>query len=1014
METDTVVGHSGASMNDESIKRLREAVHGWQVKSYSAEFSWFWKIRAAGAEHEPPLLDWLRENADDQRRRDRNLLIVWYGMPSFENRPIKIANHLTPFDWALSLSHHLLSRDSERPPLRIVILDCHSREMPNASGHYMVDSLLASLPWLWVVRLLPQGDDDRTIADRFGADDLKKLIGNCSQADNSVPTLANQDHHQARKIVGALVQAWVGNLARSETHHDVNNILGPLVLHQSFAQTPSEHHLGRQALLQHARWLGLAPDKIGAGSDVWFDAQNVARELNRTMRFVLVDDQINNGWGDVVAAALGLALEAGVRQATPNEITRLAEPVNNVELWGATSPHPLMKRLEEALEIDGTTHDRRFNLLFTGNEGGAPPLEVVLLDLRLATSREAEVAYFEAAIKLAETLTERHGDGSWPWRPLADKNGGIDQLKSVVKDYAAGKPGDTTYLQLLTLPVRILASVDLSLPIIVFSSTGQRSVVEEFKGYGNIITAFEKPRFLGYRAGDMLSEAKNNWAAAMKQASGLLRGRTEIQRIILGSRPRLPIFEDGKGQYLINLYLDETGDEYEEMEVGGVLVIGSTKNVKHFEQCLDQIGLKYFRNDKDPKYFLRNTVNKCADSIAECCNNIHCSFVSLKGKWRELDPTVGDVENELEADNLYRQMVATLTEVAVYHLAAALFKEEPGEDSIVDYKLYMANRGKAPSDDPNKSEDLWRRWGVRKEYVGDGRNLWEAIKNLEDFCKHTDNKILSRQHAELQTILENLRPCVGAYVAYDRKKYRQKELIRYVSDDAARPIVQGISQQYKEARFRPRPQHARAYPLNSLRQEIHDLHYMADALMSPNAECHDSVQNLRTKGFSGIYNPDLLILLEAARRVVNGFIGDGLAIAARCSGSLQSEPKTDVRRLLLARLGKSAMEMHGTELIRMISNIEDRAARAPWKNCKRQNGERGHDWTVSGFAEDVTMENVGTIVQEYLVSRGLWSEGARAEGKWNKKVTCRLYHLPNGGLEETRTEASETNTPRMT
>src|SRR4051812_45644135 len=113
------------------VENLRAAVPNaeWRVADYSDEksFSWLWDLVPEN------LSDWLAES-----EAERNLLIVWDGMPSLDIPPIDITSHLTPMDWALSLSHRLLSEQGSNPKqlphVRVFIIDCFARSLPQAYG----------------------------------------------------------------------------------------------------------------------------------------------------------------------------------------------------------------------------------------------------------------------------------------------------------------------------------------------------------------------------------------------------------------------------------------------------------------------------------------------------------------------------------------------------------------------------------------------------------------------------------------------------------------------------------------------------------------------------------------------------------------------------------------------------------------------------------------------------------------------------------------------------------------
>ena len=84
----------------------------------------------------------------------------------------------------------------------------------------------------------------------------------------------------------------------------------------------------------------------------------------------------------------------------------------------------------------------------------------------------------------------------------------------------------------LTLLPRLVALMDPSIPIIIFSSTGKRSMIEKFKGYNNIITCFEKSRVLGYHYVDV-ELARHNFENAIEEAMRFIEVRKLFQQFLV-------------------------------------------------------------------------------------------------------------------------------------------------------------------------------------------------------------------------------------------------------------------------------------------------------------------------------------------------------------------------------------------------------------------------------------------------------------------------------------------------
>jgi hypothetical protein len=839
----------------------------------------------------------------------------------------------------------------------------------------MVDSLLAALPWISVVRLLPHGERERSLADRESLDWLKQAVGGQIASLSTLFTAGQEDADQA---VETLIRAWLGNLTRSATHHDVNNILGPLVLLDALGHAPFNSQLGPRALLQHARWLGLASAKKDGNHARWFDAGPLATELDRTIRFVLIDDQINNGWKDVIAAALSMPAANAEkpepdteREAAPDQLTCLRKS-GGVEIWGTTSPGPALAKINALLQ---EAKDARFRLQFTptleSTAGAvqAPPIEVLLLDLRLAPEKDAEIRYFRQVLQLAEDLNKFMGDSSWPWRPLpgasSDRGPSLKELQQWLAAYASStKSSDIaefqqseTYLILLTLFARIISTIDLSVPVIVFSSTGQRRITEELKGHGNVITAFEKPRFAGYRPSDVILEAQSRWEAAIARAASILRARSAMQRICANA-PSLPVRIDPADdqRYLIDLYLDETGKETDDegVTVGGLLVAGPRRKVEDFIAAVGrEVTATCNAATGSLKKHLRTEAGVLAQGLQDlgAHHSVHVSLVSLSGALSggaSLESEAGAVEDELEADNLYRELVGMLTEIAIYHFVSHVYAL--GNDTA--YRIYMPTRGREIKEaaDERDARQLFADWGIQRRNVGDNRRLWDAVDAL---------RLLDSPDPQLTTIRDCLNMFAEQKQLADPDAYRKTEFINFIDFDAARPIIQGVSRQYRpitrrpnssDDQFRPKPEHARAYLLIPSIRDTARIHLLADTLLS--ALNDEAVKKIHQSGFAGEYCIDLRFLVAGVREASNGFIGEGLATAIHCPPVSSVAPPEDARRRLLGRLSQFAMAMSGAEFI----TLAERAQRTPMVKNGRVAKCRGPRCWIRISPEDQEIE----------------------------------------------------------
>lgn len=858
-------------MYHEELSQLsRDLGPAWKAVDYSdpGDFAWLWGL-ARGDEH---IETWLCEE-------ERNLLILWDGMPAgLDVQPVNVTDQLTPFDWTVSLSHYLLDRN-EPPALRIFLLDNFSSRLPYAFGCSLRDGVAGCCPWM---KAVPLADGSADCVAR-----LRTMIG----TPHAIPALNMAP--DARASVDALVQAWTGRLSRAAYHHDVNNLLAPLILLESLG-APGEFQLGREALRQHARWLGLTSPPPSAASRAgrqdsgsWLDPGGLAREIGREVRLLLVDDQAE-AWSRALTVALGL--RAHKAEISADELTRVASSTSgDVSLFACSGARPLLGRLEALLaepRSAGGAADWRFRLGFT--DAAPDVLEILLLDLRLAAD-PGETETLNLAVRELITRLDGRLDGKWPWGecPLLSLHETAD--------------GDSLAPTLLS---RLIASADFSLPIILFSATGQRGMVEVLRPYRTIVTAFEKPRILGGSSRDFLDGARSQWNAAIRAAEDILRGR--VAALELGcADPAVPSPAlTATEKILVDIFTDETGSEQEgTVRVGALIVAGPERTLPDiyrysgivdyfYETFGSSFGKRREKSDAGKaaarrrfdaaKHAFRARAVAMGSSLARAADEAggFAAWVELSASHDTGSDPIGggDVDAGRQADNLYRAVIASLLEAGVYHLLPRTFP-----DARIEYRVHLATRARA----------------YKKVFVG-GREI-EAIS----------------QRLREEMDVEKQRWGIAEVRLHDRKLVG---ILQYLGQADARPIVQAVSRQYAQLQRRPVPVHARGYTLSSLSSEplqtnAAPAHFATDALVStPGA-----VEPLRSRGFRGQYGTEFLKHLNAARLAANGFVGRALAVTA--GAPVRTLPADDVRRLLAGRVRDETRSISGREFMTAVNEI---------------------------------------------------------------------------------------------
>ena len=549
----------------------------WTVVDYADDFDALWK-----GEH------------------NQGVVVVWDAMPANLNvGRVDVETHLTPFDWALSYSRELVASEDE-PRLRIVIHDVLSGKKRDAFGVTMAPVLSSNFPWITTCR-------------RF--EDLGACIG-----DSALRVLKKSD----KPTIDLFAQIWINDLARDESHHDVNNLLGPMLLLDVMGVTSSGHR-GRDTMLRHVHRLGLTRASLRDESAVVMleGLRECVDSIDGNVRFVLVDDQVDQGWAHVVGHILNLKQMTPGQESSFERVGPWSRP-GKIELWTTSSPGPLIDRLRRDLSIDAEASDGkgpsdlRFSLSFTDDGGEVKATEVsawqeiLLLDLRLgsngAIDRSSLRSVVEIALELDSRLAGTKGrlslipnDPDWPSQDWSDAS--WDSWLA-----AACSPGNSLHAMALGFLASVIAATDMAYPIVIFSSTGQREIIEALRGSPNILTDFEKPRVLGSGTSDWFSNAAAQWRDSINQAAGIIHVRQMVQRLMQVPYAQ-PAHTDLNLFRHITIALDETGNfrDDDRSAIGGVIIetTGSSlhnaavENVKFLEH-LRRNGISFY--DHVPAY----------------------------------------------------------------------------------------------------------------------------------------------------------------------------------------------------------------------------------------------------------------------------------------------------------------------------------------------------------------------------------------------------------------------------
>jgi len=330
----------------------------------------------------------------------------------------------------------------------------------------------------WLRQALPQNirDADRLTADLF-------------QTENILTTFSDEDDAARQEHLRALAEIWMQQFLKARTRHGVANLIAPFVLASGLPTNLNglnvrdralslieDRSLLRKALHRTFETVGLLSPEYatrgGSVSGILAGSRGVF-ERKYPIHFLLVDDQFNLGFHHVLAYLL---------------FGRRYKAKDYTAEWAFSCPDAGTLRCvsssDRLLNSFGRTKVTDWNLPRVFSPFGC---DVLLLDLRLW--REDEF------VKRCELMEKLVGI----YTALGFNKIGSLQLK---RAYLSAKASiDRQFLnseaEALALLPLLVSYYDPSFPIIIFSSTQQRAVIELLKHRPNIITDFTKPGAVG-------------------------------------------------------------------------------------------------------------------------------------------------------------------------------------------------------------------------------------------------------------------------------------------------------------------------------------------------------------------------------------------------------------------------------------------------------------------------------------------------------------------------------------
>lgn len=473
-------------------------------------------------------------------RTDRPLtiIVVCDGIAEFADDP-DLALFVTPYDWALALSLAIYGDTScqyvSSPKLRILLFHNQVELLGTGFAQSNFFAFHNVVPWIqdyWPVEISSIspadiwsfGDSDRpeSLAWRRqsvpqGRQDAVNFLRDLREPDRVLTTFSDDDLDRPPMLQN-ISGSWKEHLLHARSKHTIANLVAPLALAGALpasALNPSKRDEAMASLIG-SQSLGRAVIEVLIVLGLLRPQSELAKlppagmlsgprgifERRWPISCLLVDDQFRLGFQHILAYQL-----FGNRYVIGKIGTRdMIEVQQAGKLYFDSTPDVLLRALGSSRVKDWSL-PRNLRL-------GDANCEILFLDLRLWSDSSNAAGILDKVLVACKALGADEIKSS--------------ELKAAIR--AVNNPTDREGKALSLLPL-LISYYDPSLPIVLFSSTRQRAVVELVRSRRNIITDFVKPA-VG-RDGDEgdPAEALNDLRLAILKAVGMREDRLVWERL---------------------------------------------------------------------------------------------------------------------------------------------------------------------------------------------------------------------------------------------------------------------------------------------------------------------------------------------------------------------------------------------------------------------------------------------------------------------------------------------------
>lgn len=515
------------------------------VFSYKQDFSEIWGLDAGG----------LAKLAEQLVRRTKpyTLLVVWDGMPedAVDVDGISVSKYVTPYDWGIALSLALYRyADVGKPRIRILIFDvsAHSGEQAFTQGLFFAFHNV--FPWVQTYQPVAKDASIYVLSEsgvelyaRFrqaippSQQDAVCLIRDIKTPEYVLTTFADEENRL--KQIEAVAEVWRQDFLKSGGRHEVANLVAPFILADGLSdnvKNDARTLIEKGALKRRALWcllteIGLIqpiPENDGkmavpaANSQPLLPNDGGVFGQRKNISFLLVDDQCRLGYHHI----LGYTLFGDQYDPQQAEISNEVWSYKNslASLQCVSNANNVFDALSGLGKVDDWGLPRSLDI---------PNADILIMDLRLWLEDETG-ARLQFMKRLTEVCIQLGA------KAISDPH--FQRAHSRVVGLAQGK--EVNELPALAALPLLLSHIDRSIPIILFSSTHQREILEMVSHRQNIITTFAKPLMSGYGVEQRSSKVIAKLRSALSRGIDLHEARIVWKRfpdLDWGSRPQFKV-----------------------------------------------------------------------------------------------------------------------------------------------------------------------------------------------------------------------------------------------------------------------------------------------------------------------------------------------------------------------------------------------------------------------------------------------------------------------------------------